>query len=313
MRDIENCPETLDDRLLASICALNPELLAGVSPDRIAAILDSLTVESEICAVIDPYKNLAEREVGEKAATFQQLGEALLDRSPTVMSYGIHEPSYMQSLQRLSRRSVLPVNSLLLGALTPQTVYDYSYVTRQTFPDISLHAIDLEGISTVDAYRATGTAFKRGNVLEMPYPSESMDVIQGHYLLDRLRCPPAGCTDSTYIGMMRALFQQSYTTLTPEGLLVLVEPRIPRQKDRFLRAVGVDTDREFAQREINDLYVHTIAEELKSAGFAMVAISRAPALRTRRVMERILFEGNQELSQADFAPRQRAIVIEAVK
>src|SRR5438067_11009761 len=97
------------------------------------------------------------REYDEKVQSLSQFAETLLDRPTRYRSYGIHAPAYLSGLEVYKRsHGEKPHTSLLVGALTPSTVTEYTAVTDHIFPNANLHLLDIEGTTTLQACKANG-------------------------------------------------------------------------------------------------------------------------------------------------------------
>ncbi len=144
---------------------------------------------------------------------FMQAVECLLDLEPHFTSYGNFFPAYFRALQH--RQSIdIEHRSLLVGAFTPDTVNEYSYLMHSMFPDARPFVIDIykdtEPVGAVKPVVADG--------FDTPFSSNTFDSVQTNCLLHMLKTQHNDCIDALY-----HLLQEFYRILESKGQIVLVE------------------------------------------------------------------------------------------
>lgn len=308
-------PEDLDYNLQSKIAFVTGVRPSQIDPQDIAALLDRQVTRHSIgkyvlLQAIEQLHTLSEREANERLQSFCQLGEALLHQEATYSSYGIHLPSYMTALERYQGITAKkPTTSLLVGALTPDTVVEYAVTTRHVFPDITVHVMDTKGVATRTACDATGAVFRKGTALHMPYDPHTVDIVQTHYLLDQIE--DESYPDSAYHAKKRRFLQEAHATLTSGGLLLMVEPVFPRQivDDMQCSTGGIISQTEAVH--LAGMHQKLLKSDLYQAGFDQVAITPAPGFHFRRDLEYLLLTNTWDISSDALQLNHPSVLIAA--
>lgn len=200
------------------------------------------------------------RILGERVQQFCQQAEGLLDEHPRSASYGIYIPSYMPALveHQMTYQLVGQPASLLLGALTQDTVYEFGATIHALYPDARCTVVDISGQDSRKVSPVMAQCVE-GNALSLDVRPSTQDSVHSNYLLGYI-----GITgDSPIINRQQRdrVFSQAYKVLKPGGLLVMVE------KNGLL---------EGAKRELDNI------------GFKEVSIEPAEMFKSRRFTDRFL-------------------------
>lgn len=160
-------------------------------------------------------------DVSETCQTISQSMEFFEGTFPLAMSYGLFMPSYQEALrdqkERRDEKSETHT-SLLLGALTPDTVREYAIAVRDVYADAKCHVIDIKGGKT----RGTLTEavdFHLGSALDLPFEDGTIDSVQTNFLIDHIEDK----TISTVKGRHMEVFREAHRVLNTEGELVMIE------------------------------------------------------------------------------------------
>ncbi|MGH7204284.1 MAG: hypothetical protein ACREHC_07610 [Candidatus Levyibacteriota bacterium] len=145
-----------------------------------------------IDALDDKTHPLARKYIGDEGGrkgleNFQELRqrtEVLLDLPARYFSYGVFSPSYLEALNRqkesLPSEMSTPHRALLLGALTVDTIREFSTTVRTVHPNASCDVIDIEGHKTSQVSSDLAT-FTLGSALNTPFPDESFESVHGSF------------------------------------------------------------------------------------------------------------------------------------
>lgn len=160
-----------------------------------------------------------ERKVAELEQQFLQLAEALLDLKTNFYSYGVFFPSYLQMIANAKKRGAAPDDStsLLVGALTADTVKEYQLLMQLLIPEGQALTIDLHGIDTPKQ-----GPFAYSDAFRIAAHSDSFDVIQTNMLIHHLVDGNSRSSRSSSRDRLR-LFREFYRVLKPGGIITLVE------------------------------------------------------------------------------------------
>lgn len=197
----------------------------------------------------------------EKEQQVGQLTESLFDLHPGHKSYGLYVPSYKRGLYLHKDASLQSSDSthrsLLVGALTTNTIHEYAQTVRAVYPNAHCLVTDIEGDTTREVDPKTANFFY-GSALHLPVPSGSIDSLHTNILLMNLREPKAKIDQSQR--QRRRFLSEAYQALSPTGLLIMLE-----QADDDL---------------LQDLFL---------TGFKTIQRISALSFRSRREMERNMF------------------------
>lgn len=154
----------------------------------------------------------------ERRARFHHYAESILHLAPQALSYGLQAPSYRAALlaYRKETKSGEAHKSLLIGALTIDTVQEYETVVHGVFPEAQTAIIDLEGVET-----KKGNNFSFASGLSTPFASNTFDTVHTNSILHHLE----GALSDRKNRIQ--LFQEAYRILRPGGMLIMVEANLP--------------------------------------------------------------------------------------
>ncbi len=192
----------------------------------------------------------------EKSQQTFQLVENLLNCKPVTNSYGLFAPSYLHALEEQAEIRPLAdgYRSLLVGALTPDTITEYAATVRRVYHGAFCSVVDIEGHDTrkisPDIARYVG-----GDALHLPFADGSFDSLHTNILLDQFGDVHTGRDQRN------EFFSEAWRVLRPGGRLIMMEK--------------------------ND-YNGVVLGELQKAGFPRVTAEQAQEFISRRLMERYL-------------------------
>jgi len=152
-----------------------------------------------------------------------QSGELLLGLDSYASSYGLYMPSYLYALQMQEEQTAKngPYRSLLVGALSPDTIREYATTVRTIHPDAEIHVIDLEGGLTRETMPDIVT-FHEGDALQLPFPDGYFNSLHTNFLLDMLEDPKGRPQE-----LKRQQFlTESFRVLGKGGMLAMIEEDI---------------------------------------------------------------------------------------
>ncbi|MEK7571640.1 MAG: class I SAM-dependent methyltransferase [Patescibacteria group bacterium] len=254
-----------DRQLSQRIAALNSLTPSDVKPHEVGVVYSTHNLRY-MTSLTDKYvgQHGTERGKAERFQQFGQLAETLLDLPPTYFSYGLFASSYIRGLQRQQeepRKTGEPQRTLLAGALTEDTVKEYTSSVRFIHPDALCYVTDVEGESTSKLPEASG--FVYGDAQRLSFADGVFDSVHTNILLPNL-------TDNspliTFPETKRTrFFAEAARVLNEDGRLLLVEE-----------------------------YENISDEELREAGFSRITREPALTFSSRRDMERSLKHGETD-------------------
>lgn len=205
----------------------------------------------------------------ERGQQFAQLVEARLDLKPQSYSYGLFYPNYLRALNQYpDAKTKSDHTSLLVGALTPDTVQEYASCVKSVFSKAKCLITDIEGVTTT---KNSETQFVFGDAQKLPFRSGSIDTLHTNILLLHMEDPT-----SQNCGNEQSFFDEAQRVLKPGGQLLLVE----------------------GKRSLED-------KQLTDAGFTIKQRGPAVQMESRRDMERFtetLQGGKEERPYLKIAP-----------
>ncbi len=159
------------------------------------------------------------REDKERRQWFAQNASAYTGLESGAMSYGIGLPFYLERLGEVRQRigSHEDQKSLLLGALTPDTIKEYELALAMTLPKSRAYVTDIEGVLTPKPNQ-----FVYGSGVQLPFADNSFDTIHTNYLLHAFE---AEGVDG--LAAYQQLIDEIYRVLKPRGTAILVEGHLP--------------------------------------------------------------------------------------
>ncbi len=160
-----------------------------------------------------------ERKVTELEQQFLQLAEALLNLKTNFYSYGVFFPSYLQMITEAKKTGAVPddLTSLLVGALTADTVKEYQHLMQLLAPQGQAITIDLQGVDTPKQ-----GPFVFSDAFRIAAHSDSFNVIQTNMLIHHLVDGNSRSSRSSSRDRVK-LFGEFYRVLKPGGIITLVE------------------------------------------------------------------------------------------
>jgi len=196
----------------------------------------------------------------EREQQFRQRVESWLGVENNLNSYGYYIPSYLPVLREQQPQST-PHRALLVGALTPDTVTEFVSTISLAFPQNECFVIDPEGIETPTA--SPNVTFIRGNGLELGNHITGLDSIHTNALF---RFSEKQHNKIHLEGDMLPIFlSEAFKSLNPEGKLILIES-----------------------------VAGSLEDYLKLIGFKCPELEPAESFRTRKIMDRFLYQGLTE-------------------
>lgn len=244
---------------------------------------------------IGSYGN-TDRESQEHSQTFKHLAEGLLGLEAYTFSFGITTPSVSDMLARQQAEIVgdgTDYRALLVGALTPQTVREFSRLIRMYFPDATRMIVDPEGIRTAAAAKQEGVDFLPYNFLRHDMSElvgRPVDSIHTNALLHMIK----GVTDLALLDetIQRMFFAQAGKVLRPGGRLMMVEKTSPP----------------YVQHDEAQL-----SRLLDETGFVDIDIKPADEFIDRRDVERFYLSGGRQVNPDGIRPARYLLQISAQK
>lgn len=245
--------------------------LTGIQPDNLNITdLRSLYIRAQMFMddVLPP-------QFGSKLASFEEKHrlwhaiEGYLDLSPFFQSYGVCMPSYVLALKNYKaiHSSFDNHTSLLVGALTPETIQEYVTAVSYVFPHSLKHVVDnvdrsskeltadIAQFSCIDA-RSASQMSSLGN--------ETMDTVHTNNLMDQIG--PIAQRSESYARSV--VLSNCLQLLKPGGKMIMVE----RNGDE-------------------DYMKGMIQKEAQNAGFQNVEAKPAISFQKRRSVEQCLANG----------------------
>lgn len=198
---------------------------------------------------------------GRRSETVQQYGQSLevmFDKGPNASSYGLYMPSYLRGLRsQKDRIGDHPHAAVLIGALTTDTIREYTTTVRDVYENSYCEVIDVEGDRTAQISPDIAR-FRYGNGLHLPFARSTVDSVHTNYLLGMLQDELGKEAPEKRTG----IFQEAARVLRPEGVLLMVE--------------------------YTDITQGQLCKELRDAGFSHVEICDAAHFKNRYQMELFL-------------------------
>ncbi len=180
--------------------------------------------------------------------------EGLFDLQPMYYSYGVFTPSYLQMLRGCVQKPGEAHTSLLVGALTTDTIREWRAGLSSLFNELNLTVIDIEGLE-IKLIPANIAKWIYGDALRLGY-QDQFDTIHTQALTSSLADPYTGNFAYEYDRIR--FFEGAWEALKPQGRLVMTE----------MGPEDADWD-EFAK-------------ELTETGFADIQVTPALAFDKRR-------------------------------
>lgn len=196
---------------------------------------------------------------------FLQQTEGLLDLPYSAVSYGTYFPSYQKALSEYKSAHLSSPNhsSLLVGAETKETIIEFDYLTKSTFPQAKSTVIDYQSFDTSPFHIPPQIDFIHrwiqlyNNRKNEHHPT--FDSIHTNRLL------PSYMTVHSFPWTVEPeLYENLFKWLNPQGLLVMIEPIY----------------------DVSHLQGKTVS--LEQIGFENIKIQKALALRGKREVDRWL-------------------------
>jgi len=130
----------------------------------------------------------AQRIVKERVQQFCQQTEGLLDLRPVSASYGLFIPSYVPALLEHHKSYKLAGQpaSLLLGAQSQDSVYEYAATVHAIYPDARCMVVDIEGQDLMNISPVAALCML-GNALSLDISGSTVDSIHSSFLLNHLK------------------------------------------------------------------------------------------------------------------------------
>jgi hypothetical protein len=250
--------DEISKRRLAAINGVDPKL---VDPDEVLKLLHDLDnglSKFDVFALkylwnhpADPHRLKIER-----TQQFLQRTESWLGVDNRVNSYGLHIPSYLPALRETDTGSDVH-KAVLVGAFSKDTATEYTAAVASVFPRNDCSIIDLEGIETPHASQAR---FIRGDGMALASHFSEVDSIHTNALFrTAVNQSPLIHAEIDNLGTFG---EQALKALNPDGKLIMIEAN-------------------------GDL----IRQALFWAGFRSVEVEPAEAFKTRRIMDRHIYQG----------------------
>lgn len=230
------------------------------------------------------------RFLSEVLQMVDQQAEAVVDRPMTAFSYGRFYPSYKIFLELQKKSECAQENthkSLLIGALTLDTVKEYEQTVKRVHPLAQTFVTDVEGVTTVQRGE-----FAYGSGLELPYASNSLDSVHTNILLHQLYG-----SDNRHPNKRASLFAEMLRVLKPRGYLIMVESKF----DKVYKNGNI-----FSAGEL-------LKEEIQKAGFCDVRAIPALELQSRRHVYGLPFLPDSALLSARRGLDYKALAFNGVK
>jgi len=237
---------------------------------------------------------LSPRADQEHIQIFFQAAEGLLDLRTATYSYGVAAPTVLSMLQRQQQQTIgdgTDYRALLVGALSPQTVYEFDAAIRMYFPEGERIITDPEGIRTVDAAKMMGVQFHNRNFLANQIPSEigQVDSIHTNALLHMLE---GESTLSAFRDNKRRFFIRAGEVLRPGGRLMMVEK----------------TNRHDAEKD-----ARRMVRMLEQEGYMDIDVCPAEVFDRRRDVERFFLSGGRDINYGRIIQSPHLLQISAQK
>jgi hypothetical protein len=195
-----------------------------------------------------------------------QRAEVLFDLPLLNASYGVTIPSYLPALREVRETGSQTEGheALLLGALSFDTVREFSTTVRTVFPDANCTVIDIK--DTVTNGKPNDFAeFMIADALDLPFPPGSQDSVHTNFLI------PFIDGKSGSKGRRRErLFSEASRVLKDDGTLIMIEPKLHDDLDIEMidglhksgfRSVSVDTAKYFKKRTDMERFLRSTAGE----------------------------------------------------
>ena len=165
---------------------------------------------------------------GDTSECFQALEQAVelgYDLDAQRFSYGIFGLNYLRGL--LAHRGKMEklgicsekYSSLLLGALTPDTVREFATIVHTAFPDeAECHVIDLESGAKAETMKDI-VDFRVANAMHLPYADNTMHSVQTNALFPFLSETEGLSNEAA----RQQVFSEVSRVLAPSGIFLMVE------------------------------------------------------------------------------------------
>jgi hypothetical protein len=158
------------------------------------------------------------RLLQEISQRLKQFAEYYRQIEPRHLSFGVFAPAYAQAYKEIDFNQGSRFNSLLVGALTIDTVFEYTALTKSFFPKAQTFTLDIEGEETRKA-----SDFIFGSGAKLPFAGESLNLIQTNYLLHMLQEDSKNPDAINPYELRRMLFREFRRVLKTGGRIVMVE------------------------------------------------------------------------------------------
>lgn len=161
-----------------------------------------------------------------KAQRYHQLLNRIENTKPEYsgLSYGIFMPTYLEelSLYKDKNNQSEDHKSLLIGALTLDTVQEYMGAVKSVFDNAQTLSIDIMGGGKINKVEQ----FQIMNGLDTTFENNHFDTIHTNFLLHML-CDKKGNNDEQVLGdddsKIKELFSETHRILKTDGKLIMVE------------------------------------------------------------------------------------------
>lgn len=275
--------ESLHQRYLNTIAGAMSIPLTEIDIQTIGS--DYLTAFAEASVSINPTLGSETREEREISETVLIAYEGLAGLPTKLMSPGIHAPSYFIALlrQRQSQPQIRQqYTSLMIGANTPQTINEFTTITRAIFPKADCHVLDIDGVLTRRLCESTGIAtFHMGRAQTLPFGDNSLSSIQTDFLLTHLE---SNFQEWKYA--YQEVFNEVYRALKDGGAFIAMEFPVPPGTKSGLDKSAFDIIKLGFLKDLRGL--------LENAGFRSTKITFNDGIgfKVRQIMDERLMSGN---------------------
>ncbi|RJQ38514.1 hypothetical protein C4559_01860 [Candidatus Microgenomates bacterium] len=229
-----------------------------LSPEKLAVLHRDLVFPDKTALISEfiPFDNATfdnARPTAEAVQRLKQSVEFALDLDPNCLSYGLFIPSYIKMF-RADEGDCLKHRSLLVGALSIDSVAEYKATIEKLYPLSNCLTIDIEGKETA---KFQGFCFADG--LKTPFLKDSFGSVYTNMLLNSLKH-----SEETKTLAGEKFFKEMYRIIKPKGDLLMVEGNL---------------DSIYGPGDPNPIL--TLRNGLLAAGFAEVDIEPALSFKKR--------------------------------
>lgn len=233
--------------------------------------------------LVDAVDENKDNEYKKKSSKGQRFGQIIseIDTSFPIewVSYGTFLPTYYKELLKYKNSNNKDSHdSLLIGALTIDTVVQYQSTVASVFPNAKSLAIDIDS----DYLISEIPTFQKMNGLNTNFKDSSLDSIHTNFLLHQLTNQSAGINENK-IDLTKRLFSEIKRLLKPGGKLIMIEGN--------LGTVFKTPNRSFIDESLIQI--------LFSAGFSNIMIKLPEKFDNSQNVERFMrsSSGNTQIIQ----------------